>query len=156
MKPMQITNKPYLQRITHLILLFIILLSPASVYCSEIHGVLVSSKDSNIKKLERKDIRRLFLGIKPAHDNMVDNPVINISDKKTYSLFLKKIMFLTEGGYKRKLIKRVFRRGADEVRSIESHDALANYLASHPNDISFMAKEDALKHQDLKIIQALW
>ena len=87
---------------------------------------------------------------------LANKPVLNLSDQKAYTLFLKNIMFLTETGYKRKLLKRIFRQGADEIHSIDSSDGLIEYLNTHPNDISFMLKEEALKNPDLKIIQALW
>jgi len=65
-------------------------------------------------------------------------------------------MFLTERGYERKLIKRVFRQGADKIESFDSINALAQHLKQHPNNITFMMKKDALSQPDLKIIQALW
>lgn len=65
-------------------------------------------------------------------------------------------MFLTESGYKRKMIKRIFRQGADEIDSIDSIDELSAYLIQNPNTISFMLKEDASRQTGLKIIQALW
>lgn len=128
----------------------------SSVSASTIEGVLVSSKNSTTVQIQRKDLRRIFLGIRAAEHYQVNKPVLNLSDHKTYSLFLKNIMYLTESGYKRKLIKRVFRQGADQIQQIENTDQLTQHLASHPNDISFMSKQEALKHNDLKIIQVLW
>jgi len=140
-----------------ILLLSLVFSTPASSsQTEELHGVLVTSKQSAVSKLQRKDIRRIFLGIKPLDNSHVNKPVINLSNKKAYSLFLKNIMYLTETGYKRKLIKRVFRQGANEIQSIDSINDLTKYLSTHPNDISFMSKEDALKNPDLKIIQALW
>ena len=146
--------------ITLKLLLLVVLLCSAAVSFStqstELHGVLVTSKQSDITKLKRKDIRRIFLGIKPMNNSLVNKPVLNLSNQKAYTLFLKNIMFLTETGYKRKLIKRIFRQGADEIHSIDSSAGLIKYLSAHPNDISFMSKEDALKNPNLRIIQALW
>jgi len=144
--------------LTILLLVGILFSTPASFssQSTELHGVLVTSKQSDISKLKRKDIRRIFLGIKPMSTSLVNKPVLNLSNQKAYTLFLKNIMFLTESGYKRKLIKRIFRQGADEIHSIDSSTGLIKYLNTHPNDISFMSKEDALNNPDLKIIQALW
>jgi len=120
-------------------------------------GVLVSSKASSIQgKIKRKDLRRIFLGIRPALKYQVDKPILNTADKDTYALFLKNILFLTESGYKRKLIKRVFRQGADEINAIDSRQQLEQHLLSNPNDISFMSKQQAENHTNLKIIQELW
>ena len=127
-----------------------------NAYGKEIHAVLVTSKSSTINKLERKDIRRLFLGLQPTNSNQINKPVLNLKNKEVYKLFLKNVMFLTESGYKRKLVKRVFRQGADEIKSIDTHKELLEYLNEHPDNISFMLEKDAKKQSDLKIIQALW
>jgi len=120
-------------------------------------GVLVSSKASSIQgKVQRKDLRRIFLGIRPASKYQINKPVLNAANKETYALFLKNILFLTESGYKRKLIKRVFRQGADEIQSIDNIRQLEQHLLSHPNDISFMSKQQAENYPNLKVIQELW
>ncbi len=133
------------------------MLSPLNMaFSSSAQGVLVTSNASEISKLDRKDIRRIFLGLRPIRQSAVTSPVINFSDHKTYLYFLRNIMFLTESGYKRKMIKRIFRQGADEIDSIDSIDELSAYLIQNPNTISFMLKEDASRQTGLKIIQALW
>ena len=65
-------------------------------------------------------------------------------------------MFLTERGYKRKMIKRVFRQGADKIDSFDSIKKLTSHLNKHPDNITFMLKKDAINQPELKIIQALW
>ena len=133
------------------------MLAPLNVaFSSSLQGVLVTSNASEISKLDRKDIRRIFLGLRPISQSAVTSPVINFSDHKTYLYFLRNIMFLTESGYKRKMIKRIFRQGADEIDSIDSIEELSAYLIQNPNTISFMLKEDASRQTGLKIIQALW
>ena len=133
------------------------MLAPLNVaFSSSLQGVLVTSNASEISKLDRKDIRRIFLGLRPIRQSAVTSPVINFSDHKTYLYFLRNIMFLTESGYKRKMIKRIFRQGADEIDSIDSIEELSAYLIKNPNTISFMLKEDASRQTGLKIIQALW
>jgi len=138
-----------------LLLCLIYLVQPASAESSG--GVLVSSKATSIQgSIQRKDLRRIFLGIRPASKYQINKPVLNAGNKETYSLFLKNILFLTESGYKRKLVKRVFRQGADKIKSINSHQQLEQHLLSHPNDISFMSKQQAENHPNLKVIQELW
>jgi len=137
--------------------LLCLFLSTSTAFADSSIGVLVSSNASSVQgKIHRKDLRRIFLGIRPAAKYQVDKPVLNSGDSKTYASFLKNILFLTENGYKRKLIKRVFRQGADEIKSIKSIDKLEQHLLSHPNDISFMSKQQAENHPNLKIIQELW
>ena len=132
------------------------LFSANSLSSHHFQAVLVSAKNSNINQLDKKDIRRLFLGLRPIHSQQTNIPIINTSNPDTYKLFLKNIMFLTERGYERKLIKRVFRQGADKIESFDSISALAQHLKQHPDNITFMLKQDALNQPGLKIIQALW
>lgn len=119
-------------------------------------GVLVAAKASPISALTRKDIRRIFLGLPPLHNTAINKPILNLSDPSTYRLFLKNIMFLTESGYKRKLVKRIFRQGADSIHSIDTVDKLTKHLIEHPDSISFMLENEARKHSGLVIIQELW
>jgi len=135
---------------------FALLFSSGSHSSHHLQAVLVSAKNSNMKTLEKKDIRRLFLGLRPINIKQTSTPIINTSNPTGYKLFLKNIMFLTERGYERKLIKRVFRQGADRIESFDSIDDLTQHLKQHPDNISFMLKQEALKHPDLKIIQVLW
>lgn len=140
------------------VLLFVITLGISfnSYAESDTKTVLVSSIHSNISIMNTRDIRRVFLGLRPIDSKQIKTPIINASDKKTYKSFLKNIMFLTERGYKRKLLKRVFRQGADNITSYDSLNDLITSLGSKPNSISFMLKKDALRQPDIKIIQALW
>jgi len=146
--------------ITHQIIriLFIFFLLPVfSVHATtDFSAVLVASKYSSISPLKTNDIRRIFLGLRPVNSTQLATPVINISDQHTYIQFLKNIMYLTERGYQRKLIKRVFRQGADNIQVINSHEKLAQWLRDNPDSFSYMLKQDAEKQPELKIIQVLW
>lgn len=118
--------------------------------------VLITNQYSEISSLQNRDIRRIYLGLNPKNSAHIYIPIINLSDKTTYKHFLKNIMFLTESSYKRKLIKRVFRQGADEIKTISSDQELINYLTQNPGYISFMPKQNALKYGAIKIVQELW
>ena len=65
-------------------------------------------------------------------------------------------MFLTESGYKRKLLKRTFRQGADHITTIDSEPALVKHLLTHPDEISFMSMDVAQKNKHLKRLRVLW
>jgi len=152
-----IKSNIYLNLYALAIFLLCLIFSIQPAVAEQSSGVLVSSKASSIQgKILRKDLRRIYLGIRPASKYQINKPVLNAVNKDTYASFLKNILFLTESGYKRKLIKRVFRQGADEIQSFDNFQQLEQHLLSHPNDISFMSKQQADNHPNLKIIQELW
>lgn len=147
-------NKDNILRV--LLLVSTLLFSFNSFSITDSQTVLVTSKKSDISTMKTKDIRRIFLGLRPINGTQTNTPIINTSNKKAYKLFLKNIMFLTERGYKRKLLKRVFRQGADQINSFDSIKDITENLKTNPSHFTFMLKEDALNQPDLKIIQALW
>lgn len=147
-------NKENILRV--LLLASVLLFSFNSFSITDSQTVIVTSKNSDISSMEIKDIRRIFLGLRPINSSQGNTPIINTSNKKSYKLFLKNIMFLTERGYKRKLLKRVFRQGADEITSFDSIKDITTNLKTNPNNFTFMLKKDALTQPDLKVIQALW
>ncbi len=118
--------------------------------------VLVTSENSSVEETSLLDIRRIYLGLAVSNNNRVVKPVINTSSKDLYREFLKNIMHMTEKGYKRKLVKRVFRQGGRKILSIDSTVNLVEYLRKNPDNVSFMKYEDARNQKALKIIQVLW
>ena len=119
-------------------------------------GVLVSSKNSQIKKIDILELRRAYLRLPIRKESGIANPIINKSNKKVYQGFLKNIMRMTKKTYKKKLIKRIFRQGVEKVNEYRSEKKLAAHLIKNPDDISIMSEETAKKHKDIKIIQKLW
>lgn len=139
-----------------LLLVSTLLFSYNSFSVTDSQTVIVTSKASDISSMKIKNIRRIFLGLRPINSSQENIPIINTSNRDSYKSFLKNIMFLTERGYKRKLLKRVFRQGADQITSFDSIKDITTNLKTNPNHFTFMLKEDALNQPDLKIIQALW
>ena len=79
-----------------------------------------------------------------------------MADKAAYKAFLKNVMHMTEKGYRRKLIKRIFRLGSGKIVELESVPKLVSYLNENPNDISFMDKATAEKTKGIRVVQVLW
>ena len=86
----------------------------------------------------------------------VKNPVLNIQSKALYDEFLKNTMHLTEGGYKRKLVKRMFRQGSVEILEVTSLEELNNHLKNNIGDISFIEKDSIESLDSVEVIQVLW
>jgi len=119
-------------------------------------GVLIAAELSPINKASVLEIRRLFLGLPSSSDNLIQNTVINLSDPVAYKEFLKNIMHMTDSGYRRKIVKRIFRQGGKKVNEIEDIEEIVNYLTNNPYDVSFMTADVAKKTKGIKVIQVLW
>jgi hypothetical protein len=139
-------------------LVFVLLVFSVSLpsYAQDVSGVLVAAESSAIQKVNILEIRRIYLGLPSSSDSLIRKPVINLSDKKIFKAFLKNVMHMTEKGYQRKLIKRIFRLGGGKIIEKENIKALVSYLEENPNDISFMEKDVAKETKGIKVIQVLW
>lgn len=119
-------------------------------------GVLVVAENSPVKKLSLVEIRRAYLGLPPSDESRINQPVLNMSDPVLYKEFLKNVMHMTESGYRRKTVKRIFRQGGERVKQAKSHAELIEYLKNNKNDVSFMDLKTAQQIEDIKVIQILW
>lgn len=125
-------------------------------YAQDSVGVLVVSESSPVKKANVLEIRRIYLGLPSSADSLIKNPVINSSNPDVYKAFLKNVMHMTEKGYQRKIIKRIFRQGGEKVKEIQSIPELVNYLDKNIYDVSFMSESTAKKTKGINVVQVLW
>jgi len=144
--------------IFQLAVVFVIFAFPAVniCYAQGSVGVLVAAKSSPVQKHSVLEIRRIYLGLPSSADSLIKNPVINSSNQDMYKAFLKNVMHMTEKGYQRKIIKRIFRQGGEKVREIQNISELVNYLDENINDVSFMSESTAKKTKGIKVVQVLW
>ena len=117
---------------------------------------LIAAKGSGIEELSIRDVRRVYLGLKSAESKVVNKPVLNTHSRELYDDFLKNVMHMTEGSYKRKLVKRIFRQGAEEIRQISSYEALNDHLLKNVGDISFAEVSVVKNMENIEVIQILW
>lgn len=139
-----------------LLFVFIALAFFAPSYAQDVGGVLVASENSQVKTISILEIRRVYLGLPPSPNSLIKKPVINLSDEKTFKAFLKNIMHMTEKGYQRKLIKKIFRQGGRKVKETHSIDELISHLDENPHDVSFMDEDTAKRTKGIKVLQVLW
>ena len=139
-------------------LLVIALLMVASIKpCySDDKVVLIEAKGSGIESISNRDIRRVFLGLKSADSDSVNKPVLNLYNRELYEDFLKNVMHMTEGTYKRKIIKRIFRNGTEEIKEVKMLDELNTHLTSNVGDISFVYNDVAETMHDIEVVKVLW
>lgn len=123
---------------------------------AENNVVLIAAKGSGIESISDRDVRRIFLGLKSADSELIKNPVINLYNKDVYDQFLKNVMRMTEGAYKRKIVKRIFRKGTEEIREFDMLNELNAHLTSNVGDISFVEYAAVDKMQDVEVVKVLW
>lgn len=119
-------------------------------------GALVVAQDSPVQKISILEIRRIYLGLEPSADSHINRPVINLSDPILYKAFLKNVMHMTERGFRRKTVKRIFRQGGEKVKQLKSRSALIEYLKNNKNDVTFMDLKTAQQSKEVRVVQVLW
>jgi hypothetical protein len=117
---------------------------------------LIAAKGSGIEAISNRDIRRIFLGLKSVDSERVNKPVINLYDRKVYEDFLKNVLHMTDGAYKRKIVKRIFRNGAEEIEELDMLEELNRHLISNVGDISFADHDTVQKMHDIEVVKVLW
>ena len=132
-----------------------LLFSPQS-YADNVSGVLVAAQNSQLNKISIIEVRKLYLGLPASKQSGIKQPVINTSDKQVYLSFMNNIMRMTEKSYNRKLIKRIFRQGADKIISIDNNEELVQFILDNPNNVTFMSIEKAKNAKGIKVVQPLW
>jgi len=118
--------------------------------------VLIAAKGSGIESISNRDIRRVFLGLKSTDSELVNKPVINLHNREVYEKFLKNVMHMTEGAYKRKIVKRIFRNGTKEIKEYGMLDELNAHLTLNVGDISFVEVAAVEKMHDIEVVKVLW
>lgn len=135
------------------VLLLFVLPTAAS---AEAKVVLIAASGSNIEAVSSRDIRRLYLGLKVADNESVRKPVLNLQSDELYDEFLKNIMRMTEGSYKRKLVKAIFRQGREKILEISSLKQLNDHLLKNRGDVSFVEITAIENMQNIEVVQILW
>ncbi len=126
------------------------------LYADNARGVLVAAESSQVQKVSVLEIRRIYLGLPSSAESLIKSPVINSSDSVVYKSFLKNIMHMTEKGYQRKIVKRIFRQGGRKVKDIQNISELVKHLEKNMNDISFMDEQTAKNTKGIRVVQVLW
>ena len=147
----------YIKIMLQLLLLFSLLLLLVKPIMSDVVSevVLVTHESSVVESISIPEIRRLYLGF-PVSSNGINKPVINRTTSKIYADFLKNIMHMTEDGYKRKIIRRVFRYGSDYIKELDSLEIIVRHLEEHPGDVVFVYMKDIPQMGNVKIVMRLW
>lgn len=149
-----------LRQYKHAICVFTVFVMLSIIFINPVHAqhdvFLIAARGSGIEAISNRDIRRIFLGLKSADSEHINRPVLNLSDRKVYEEFLKNVMHMTEGAYKRKIIKRIFRNGTEEIRELNMIEELNDHLISNVGDISFADHATVKKMREIEVVKVLW
>jgi hypothetical protein len=136
--------------------MFFLLTPTAHAEATEGKVALIAASGSGIEVMHLRDVRRLYLGYKSVDSMFIRNPVLNVESRVLYDEFLKNIMHMTEGSYKRKLVKRIFRQGIEEIREVASLKELNDHLLKNIGDISFVEISAIENMDNIEVVQILW
>ena len=138
------------------LLVLLMMWQAAPAYSDEVKVALVAASGSNIETMSQRDIRRLYLGMKPSDNDSVGSPVLNRQSDELYDEFLKNVMHMTASSYKRKRVKAIFRKGREEITEIDTLEELNRYLLENRGDVSFVPLSAVENMDSIEVVQVLW
>lgn len=152
----QINTRKTSALIVRFIFIFVLLALALPAASGEAKVALITASGSNIDAISVRDIRRLYLGLKSTDNESVRKPVLNLQSEELYDEFLKNIMRMTAGSYKRKLVKAIFRQGREEILEISSLKELNDHLLKNKGDVSFVEITAIENMENIEVVQILW
>lgn len=139
------------------ILITMMLLLPQQVSSTSAENVvLVTGLSTEIGQLDKKSLRKLYLGIPVTLNNHRLIPVINQTDQDIYQGFLQHVMFMSDRKYQRMTVSRIYRKGGTQPSKVINNSELVQKLSQATNNISYMRYQDASQYSELKVLQILW
>ncbi len=118
-------------------------------------AVLVAGLGASLGELDNRDIRKLYLGYSLERNGLVLEPVINRTDPRLYEEFLQKVLFMSDGHYRRQVVSRVFRTGGRRPIEVESVEQLVQVLEEQPGRLSFLWSHRADPDR-MRVLGGLW
>lgn len=152
----QINTRKTSALIARFIFIFVLLALALPAASGEAKVALITASGSNIDAISVRDIRRIYLGLKSTDNESVRKPVLNLQSEELYDEFLKNIMRMTAGSYKRKLVKAIFRQGREEILEISSLKELNDHLLKNKGDVSFVEITAIENMENIEVVQILW
>ena len=152
----QINTRKTSALIVRFVFIFVLLALALPAASGEAKVALITASGSNIDAISVRDIRRLYLGLKSTDNESVRKPVLNLQSEELYDEFLKNIMRMTAGSYKRKLVKAIFRQGREEILEISSLKELNDHLLKNKGDVSFVEITAIENMENIEVVQILW
>lgn len=117
--------------------------------------VMVTNVSSSIDRLNRHQIRKIYLGSPSDSTTPPVQALINRSDSLLYEIFLQRVLFMSTKAYERHVRNLKPALGAVSPRDYRSESRLVEYLKSHPGSVAFMTAQTAAQLPGLKVIARL-
>ena len=118
--------------------------------------LVVSSASSIVNPLKAAEVRKIYLGISMFNEGQPIKPLLNYSDNYLQEVFMQKVMFLSTPAYERQILSRVFRMGGTRPPVYAEIKNLLGALKDDPDTITYMYRDEATAHPELKIVNTLW
>ncbi len=118
--------------------------------------LVISSASSMVNPLKAAEVRKIYLGISMFNEGQLIKPLLNYSDNYLQEVFMQKAMFLSTPAYERQILSRVFRMGGTRPAVYTEIKNLLSALKDDPDTITYMYRDEASTHPELKIVNTLW
>ena len=118
--------------------------------------LLVAGHQTQPGTIPRAELRKIFLGVTVTRNGVRMKPLLNSIDSLATNVFLQQVVFMSEREYRRRLLSRVFRMGAQRPREYDDLESLVDALRSTPGSITFMWSEQFEQQSGLESLGVLW
>lgn len=145
---------PMMKKLLLTLILSLVLLTLSVPTIAETGGdlVIVTSNESQISSLSRKELRRIYLGLEVIRNDNNVKPIRNYSSETLHEVFLQKIMFMSSRTYERQLNLRTIRKGVKPPEQFSSHKGVINALVTHVGSIAYMRRSEIDGNSEIRVV----
>lgn len=118
--------------------------------------LLVTASDYELGPVTHAELRKVYLGVPVTRQGVRLRPLFNSTDPAATSVFLQKVLFMSEREYKRQLVSRVFRLGEQRPTEYDDMDSLVADLQAIPGALTFMWSDQLEDYDELKQLGVIW
>jgi hypothetical protein len=138
------------------LLLTLLLASPAGAHAAERQVVLVVSTASPVQQLDSIEVQKLFLGLPVVRDDHVLRPVRNVSDDQLSNIFLQYVVAMSQSAYDRRILAQVLQQGRPRPLELRTSKQVIEALASDRYAVSYMWLRDVPPNPRMRVLRVLW
>ena len=114
--------------------------------------VIVTSNKSKVTSLNRKELRRVYLGLAVVKNELKVRPIRNLSNEDLHEVFLQKVMFMSSRTYERQLNMRTIRKGLKPPAEYMTSNNVMKALLGNEESIAYMWKSEADSNPNIRIL----